>query len=272
MSTGPSSTCQTLAERSPGAGSPPEAPKLPVQSGWLRLDQALQLLDRGGHSWPEGAEVGSPPWLQSLIDGLCTLSSRDPLTGLMNRRLFEAALDREMDRVARSGESAMLLLIDIDHFKRINDSFGHAAGDQVICAVGQALQDSVRPMDTVARIGGEEFAGVLPNCGPAFGATVAERVRQAIERRAIPVGPDQQVQVTVSIGAAFAPQWVRSSRQLWLERADQQLYRAKSEGRNCTRLEPAPVSEVSLEERGLLLGPAVVPADLGPAPDCPATP
>ncbi len=262
MSSGP--IRPTLTERSLlRSESPPDPPKQTVCAGELRLDQALQLLDRAGHEWPPGAEVGTEAWMQSLVDGLCNLSSRDPLTGLVNRRQFEATLDREMDRVARSGESAMLLLIDIDHFKRINDTYGHAAGDEVIRAVGRALQESVRPMDTVARIGGEEFASVLPNCGPAFGQTVTERVRQAIERLTIPVGAGLQVQiqVTVSIGAAFAPQWVRSSRLLWMERADQQLYRAKSEGRNCVRLEPAPVSEVSQEERGLLFGPTLLQPD-----------
>ena len=261
MSPGP--TRPPLTERSlVGLQPPPDGPKQVVFAGELRLDQALQLLERAGHEWPQGTQAGPPAWMQSLVDGLCNLSSRDPLTGLVNRRQFEATLDREMDRVARSGESAMLLLIDIDHFKRINDTYGHAAGDQVIRAVGHALQESVRPMDTVARIGGEEFASVLPNCGPAFGQTVTERVRQSIERLAIPVGPGLQVQVTVSIGAAFAPQWVRSSRLLWLERADQQLYRAKSAGRNCVCLEPAPVSEVSQEERGLLFGPTVLQPDL----------
>ena len=115
-----------------------------------------------------------------------------------------------------------------------------------------ALVDSVRPMDLVARIGGEEFAIILPSCPSSFGATVAERVRRRVEHASVAVGPSQQIAVTVSIGGAFAPQWVRSTPALWIERADQQLYRAKAQGRNLVQLEPATVSLVSSEERRLL--------------------
>lgn len=190
--------------------------------------------------------------MQALVDALVDLSSRDALTGLANRRAFEMALAREIDRVARSGEPALLLALDIDHFKRVNDSYGHNAGDQVIKAVGHALIDSVRPMDLVARVGGEEFAIILPNCASAFGETVAERVRRRVEHMPVQVGPGQQITVTVSVGGAFAPQWVRSTPALWVERADQQLYRAKTQGRNLVQLEPTAVSVVSNEERRLL--------------------
>jgi diguanylate cyclase (GGDEF)-like protein len=217
------------------------------------LEQALQLLQQSGHPLPPGAP-GSAAWMQGLIDALCDLSSRDALTGLPNRRSFEAALGREIDRVARSGEPALLLLLDIDHFKRVNDTHGHSVGDLVIQAVADALRDSVRPMDLPARIGGEEFAIILPNCPPAFGETVAERVRHRIENRVIPFGLSQTLGVTVSIGGAYAPQWVRSTAGIWVERADLQLYRAKAEGRNRTCVEPTPVSMVSAEEKGMLFG------------------
>ena len=229
-----------------------EATPLPTkQAAPLRLEQALQLLAQAGHPPPTG-EAGSTRWLQGLIDALVDLSSRDALTGLANRRAFELALARETDRVARSGEPALLLMLDIDHFKRVNDTWGHAAGDQVIKGVASALLDSVRPMDVVARTGGEEFAILLPNCGSAFGQTVAERVRRRVERMPMQVAAQQQIGVTVSSGGAFAPEWVRSTPALWQQRADQQLYLAKAQGRNLVRLEPAAVSVVSNEEKRLL--------------------
>jgi diguanylate cyclase len=216
-----------------------------------RLEQALQLLAQSGQQPPEG-DRRSAAWLQELIDSLVNLSSRDALTGLANRRAFDVALAREIDRVARSGEPALLLGLDIDHFKKVNDTYGHSAGDQVLKAVSSALIDSVRPMDLVARVGGEEFAIILPNCGAAFGQTVAERVRRRVEHMPVAISPHQQIEVTVSIGGAFAPQWVRSTPALWVERADQQLYRAKAQGRNLVLLEPTAVSVVSSEERRLL--------------------
>jgi diguanylate cyclase len=230
----------------------PTSTTLPPGGTVLHFESALNLLSQSGRQAPAGVP-GSTQWTQALIDALVELSSRDPLTGLANRRAFELALAREVDRVARSGEPALLLALDIDHFKRVNDTHGHPAGDQVIQAVATALLDSVRPMDLVARVGGEEFAIILPNCASAFGETVAERVRRRVERMPVAIAPSgQQIGVTVSVGGAFAPQWVRSTPALWQERADQQLYLAKTQGRNLVRLEPSTVSVVSSEEKQML--------------------
>ncbi len=224
----------------------------PSNGNALHFESALNLLTQSGRQAPPGVP-GSPAWTQALIDALVELSSRDALTGLANRRAFELALGREVDRVARSGEPALLLAMDIDHFKRVNDTYGHPAGDQVIQAVAAALIDSVRPMDLVARVGGEEFAIILPNCASAFGEAVAERVRRRVEQMPVAIAPSgQQISVTVSVGGAFAPQWVRSTPALWQERADQQLYLSKAQGRNLVRLEPTTVSVVSSEEKRLL--------------------
>jgi diguanylate cyclase len=225
-------------------------PPLPPAAA-LQLDVALQLLRQAGHAPPQGTP-GSQAWLQSLIDALVELSSRDGLTGLSNRRTFDVALAREIDRVARSGEPALLLALDIDHFKKVNDTWGHAAGDLVLKAVAGVLNETVRPMDLVARVGGEEFAIILPNCPAEFGQTVAERIRRKVESTSIAIAPAREIQVTMSIGGAFAPQWVRSTPTLWSERADLQLYRAKSSGRNLVCLEPSALSTVSAEEKNLL--------------------
>jgi diguanylate cyclase len=225
-------------------------PHLPAAPA-LRLEQALQLLAQAGRDAPSG-EAGSAAWLQELIDALVDLSSRDALTGLANRRAFEMALGREIDRVARSGEPALLLTLDIDHFKAVNDQWGHAAGDQVLKAVAATLLDCVRPMDLVARIGGEEFAIILPSCASAFGEAVAERVRRRLEHLPVTINHDHRVTVTVSIGGAYAPQWVRSRPSLWQERADQQLYLAKAQGRNLVRIEPTAMPVVSNDEKRLL--------------------
>ena len=233
---------------------PPSTDTPISDSNALSLDGALQLLEQSGHRLPDIAATGKAAWLQAVIDGLCELSSRDPLTGLANRRHFELTLASEVDRVARAGEPALVLMIDIDHFKKVNDAHGHPAGDVVLRAVAHALHECIRPMDTVARFGGEEFSMILPNCAPSFAQAVAERIRLRVQAMTIMIASRVDVRVTVSIGGAFAPQWVRSSPLLWVERADQQLYRAKSEGRNRACLEQPAVSLVSAEEKGLLFG------------------
>jgi diguanylate cyclase (GGDEF)-like protein len=217
----------------------------------LRLESACALLQKGDAL----ADATDPvAYLQNVIDGLCELSLKDPLTGLSNRRHFNAVLEAEVDRVARSGEAALLLLIDIDHFKSVNDTHGHPAGDEVLRVVAKTLQGCVRPMDTLARYGGEEFVVVLPACQPAFGEAVAERIRRTIEDLPISISPGVDLNVTISIGGAFALQWIRSTTELWIDRADQQLYQAKTDGRNRLCLEAQPESNVSAEEKNLLFG------------------
>ena len=220
----------------------------------LRLADACALLEHGNNGPLPDPAVSPLAYVQALVDGLCELSLRDPLTGLANRRQLRAALEREIDVVARSGESALLLMLDIDHFKKINDAYGHPAGDMVLQAVAKCLNACVRPKDTVARYGGEEFAVVLPDCPVSFGSAVAERIREMIEALCIPVTPVHNIHITISIGGAYAPEWIRSTAVLWTDRADTELYRAKTEGRNRVSLGGQQVIAVSAEEKEELFG------------------
>jgi diguanylate cyclase (GGDEF)-like protein len=221
----------------------------------LRLDDARALLGHAGATNLPEPDTAPIAYLQGVIDGLCELSLTDPLTGMANRRHFRAVLAREIEIVARSGNSSLVLMLDIDHFKKINDTYGHLTGDKVLQAVARCIASCVRPQDTVARYGGEEYAVVLPDCQVSFGETVAERIRQSLAALSIPVSPVLNLQITMSIGGAFAPVWVRSTADLWTERADTQLYRAKAEGRNRVCMDHQQVISVSAEEKSLLFGP-----------------
>lgn len=238
---------------------PTSAPNTVLDLNALRLDDARALLEHGGGSLPLPQD-GPAVYLQYIIDGLCELSQRDPLTGLSNRRHFHAVLSREIEIVARSGNSALLLMLDIDHFKSVNDTHGHLTGDKVLQTIAQCISGCVRPQDTVARYGGEEFAIVMPDCQASYGEAVAERIRQSVAALSIPVSPLVTLQITASIGGAFAPVWVRSTTDLWVERADNQLYQAKAQGRNRVFIDHQQVISVSAEEKSLLFGSSVLAA------------
>jgi two-component system, cell cycle response regulator len=161
-----------------------------------------------------------------------TLALTDELTGLYNRRYLFAHLDEQMARTNGDGIGAALLLFDIDHFKRINDTYGHPAGDEILRQIARRAQDSVRSDDLVARLGGEEFAVVMPETGLAIAAAVANRLRLEIASKpfTLPAGGDR-VDVTISIGVTVANAGCEA-RDRFLKRADDALYEAKSAGRN----------------------------------------
>lgn len=159
------------------------------------------------------------------------LALTDALTGLANRRAFREALESELARVARHGRPASLLFLDLDHFKAVNDTHGHAVGDEVLEGFSVVLKRACRRGDLAARVGGEEFALLLPATGRAPAALVAERVRRVVEFR--PLGRAVPVPVTVSIGVVGTEDLSEgASADELLRRADAALYRAKDEGRN----------------------------------------
>jgi diguanylate cyclase (GGDEF)-like protein len=165
-------------------------------------------------------------------DRLAQLSQIDALTGLPNRRQFDEALRRELVRARRSGQGLALLMIDIDHFKLLNDTLGHQAGDERLRDVAEALQAcAARATDVVARYGGEEFAAILPGASPTEAMTVAEAMRASVEALALG-SPAPDGRVTVSIGAARLTEIETDTGPRLIERADGALYDSKRAGRN----------------------------------------
>jgi len=161
-------------------------------------------------------------------------SIRDGLTGTFNRRFLDEVLPKTFDQSVRNGLPLSVLMLDIDHFKAFNDTYGHDGGDQVLRIFAQCLQGNVRSGDVVARYGGEEFAILLPQAGAAFAQMLAERLRASIQALALPEAtfpPD--CHITTSIGLACFPDHTRS-REALLPLADQALYEAKGLGRNRT--------------------------------------
>ncbi len=155
------------------------------------------------------------------------------MTGLPNRRRFERQLEREVARTRRYGRPFCLLMLDIDHFKLVNDNHGHEAGDEALRRLANALQAGTRGIDTAARIGGEEFALVLPETDSVRGLEVAERLRQEIKATEIPLAG----QITVSIGLAECTIAFNDARALYMA-ADNALYEAKRAGRDRVHIAP----------------------------------
>jgi diguanylate cyclase (GGDEF)-like protein len=170
-----------------------------------------------------------------LQQSLRFAATHDFLTGLLNRSEILAALQREFSRSGREGKSATVILADIDHFKRVNDSLGHAAGDEVLKEVARRMKSDLRPYDVVGRYGGEEFLIILPGCDLPNGVRRAEQIRNQIANEPVhtPAGP---VSATVSMGVTvttFGPDLTSAE---ILQQADVSLYRAKNNGRNRTEV------------------------------------
>ncbi|HMN08339.1 MAG TPA: diguanylate cyclase [Gemmatimonadaceae bacterium] len=163
------------------------------------------------------------------------LAHTDPLTAVLNRRALTERLVSELERVRRYDSTVSLLLIDIDHFKRVNDTHGHLVGDDVLMDVGALLQGAVRAVDVVARYGGEEFVIVLPETAVSGATVFAERIRELIEAHPFPLPDGGHLHLTASVGVASYPAPGLETAEDLLAAADQALYRAKAEGRNRVR-------------------------------------
>jgi len=160
------------------------------------------------------------------------LSITDELTQIFNRRYFNQRFEREMERAIRYNRPLTVIMADIDHFKNLNDTYGHFYGDEVLKTVASILDKNLRRADILARFGGEEFVILLPEIDKSHGHTVAEKLRHAIESYPFHKGsPKNKNRITLSLGLAAYPEDALNGKQL-LERADRALYLAKSGGRN----------------------------------------
>ncbi|MGM0536123.1 MAG: sensor domain-containing diguanylate cyclase [Pseudomonadota bacterium] len=198
-----------------------------------------------GNAMPERLEDGSVMWHGYIADvserkrlqleleaseaRFRRLATLDMLTGAPNRRHFMHCLDVELSRVKRQGVATCLVVFDADHFKRINDTFGHAAGDEVLKALVSTGQQELRAPDVLGRLGGEEFAILLPDTSLQGALKLAERVRQATAALQLEAG-DASIRVTISLGVAALR--AQDSQDSAMERADKALYRAKAQGRD----------------------------------------
>jgi diguanylate cyclase (GGDEF)-like protein len=169
-----------------------------------------------------------------LVHRLRQAVRTDPLTTVLNRRGFDEAFVRELERLARSGDPLSVLVGDLDHFKALNDRFGHAAGDDALASVGATMREACRSIDTVARIGGEEFALLLPDTGARGAFEAAERFRAAVSGTADPAGRP----LTISFGTITCAD-PRATAERLLAAADAALYQAKEQGRDRTVAAPA---------------------------------
>ena len=166
---------------------------------------------------------------------LLELSHRDPLTGLYNRRQMMNTLENEMDRSNRTGEPLSLILVDCDDFKKINDTYGHQAGDEVLMKLGETFKRHLRHYDAVARLGGDEFALILPATDIPEAVGIAGRIRQEVEQMTVDADL-ADLQVTISLGVARHPQIQVQIPDDLIRAADYALYNAKRQGRNQVRV------------------------------------
>jgi len=193
--------------------------------------KAVDLCRRDGHHY-----LGA--FLQNIVARKAIEADRqrlvmtDPLTGLANRRAFDGEVTRLIAQLRRSGQPAAVAVLDLDHFKKVNDQYGHSAGDAVLRTVATILPAVLRGGDFVARVGGEEFGVLMPNTAHDQAMVIMERLRRSVGEAATAIAADRPVSVTVSIGVAMLDS-ARPFEYSW-NRADEALYQAKESGRNRT--------------------------------------
>jgi diguanylate cyclase (GGDEF)-like protein len=217
----------------------------------------------GGTDCPLCAEVQR---LQAEVERLQELSHTDPLTGLYNFRYLLIALDQEMERTRRTGLPTSLIMVDLDHFKRINDTFGHPGGDEALRWVSKIWQDNLRRIDILCRYGGEEFAIILPGTRLPTAVRAARRLQATLEKSPLKL-QGQEVMLTASFGVETYTGRESLSVKAFIKKADRFLLGAKQNGRNRVFFEeeeaqPRESTEITMDERAAL--------GVGARPDQPA--
>ena len=218
----------------------------------LNLTEAIRIIQNAGLPDPRLLSDADDQ-VQSIIDALCTLSTHDGLTGLVNATFFDTVLSREIDRSLRTGRTCGLMVLDIDHFKQINDTHGHGIGDQVLQSIARQMKQNVRSMDFAARIGGEEFAVILPESTPEDAISAANRIHEALNPLTLMLGQNT-LQLTTSGGLVWTNPSIQVSSAVLLSEADLQMYRAKRAGRGRLYYRVPEVPYVSRQERSVLMG------------------
>ena len=195
--------------------------------------------------------------LRARVEELSQLVATDALTGLYNFRHFKSMLQAEMDRSKRSGIPTSLVLLDLDHFKRVNDTYGHEVGNQALRHLADILRGEVRTTDIVCRYGGEEFAMIFPETHLNLAVKVADRIRQEIADNPLH-HEDRDIGLTASMGASVYMKTSVLDIDEFIDSVDKYLYEAKQSGRNCIchidYADLRKVTEVGAVERALLFG------------------
>lgn len=216
------------------------------------LTAALRILRHAGREDPQLYTTDSDKQIQHVIDALCELSVHDGLTGLVNATFFHVVLAREIERSLRTGKNCGLMVLDIDYFKKINDNYGHSMGDRVIQSVAANIMQNLRSMDTAARIGGEEFAVILPECTPEDAIHAATRIHTVLNPLLITLD-GHDLRITSSVGLVWTELSHSLSSGALLSEADREMYRAKRSGRARLCHPPLESTMITQRERSSLM-------------------
>ena len=199
--------------------------------------------------------LGEVQTLREQVAELSELVSTDALTGLFNFRHFKTVLQAEMDRSKRSGIPTSLVMVDLDHFKAVNDTYGHEVGNLALKHLAAILKGEVRTTDIVCRYGGEEFAMIFPETHLNLAVKVADRIREEIQHSPVPL-EDGEINLTASMGASVYMKTSVLDIDDFIDSVDKYLYEAKQSGRNCIchidYAELRAVTEVGADERAML--------------------